>query len=61
MLLTVIVNDFVSEAAPSLALADALYVPASENEGARWMFPVVAFVVVTVMNVGPEAFVNVRA
>src|SRR5881296_3344461 len=45
----------------SVAVTVAPYVPESENPGARWMLPVVALVVVTVMNVGPEAFVNVRA
>ena len=45
---------------PSLAVAVAAYTPASENPGAKWMFPLVASVVLTVMNVGPAPFVNER-
>jgi len=54
------VNDFVSEAAPSLRWPDA---PRSGIRERRSQVdvPVVALVVVTVMNAGPEAFVNVRA
>src|SRR5438105_4208341 len=59
---TVMVNDFVSLSEPSLADTDAVEDPiGSEAPAARWMFPVVAFVVVTVMNVGPVTFENVSA
>ena len=39
-LLTVIVSPLVSFKLPSLARTLAAAVPASENPGARWMFPV---------------------
>src|SRR5258705_10968632 len=40
---------------PSLARTVAAEIPTgSDDPGAKWMFPVVALVVVTVMNVGPE-------
>src|SRR4051812_29004886 len=59
---TLMVNDFVSLAVPSLADTDAVWDPTgSDAPAARWMFPVVAFVVVTVMNVGPVTFENVSA
>ncbi len=50
---------------PSLTPTVAAKFPASENPGARWMFPVAVpapgVVVVTVMNVGPETFEKVNA
>ena len=47
---------------PSLARTVAAEVPTgSDDPGAKWMFPVVAFVVATVMNAGPETFEKVRA
>ena len=58
---TVTWKGLVSLSEPSLAEAEAAYVPASVKPGARWMLPVVAFVVVTVRNEGPPAFVNVSA
>src|SRR5439155_903070 len=63
-LFTVIVNDLLllKGGEPlSVAVTVAAAVPASENPGVRAMFPVVALVVVTVMYVGPAAFVNVKA
>jgi hypothetical protein len=63
---TVMVRDFVFVAVPSVALTDADEVPTvSVAPAARWMFPVAVpvpgVVVVTVMNVGPVTFANVRA
>src|SRR5712671_4638563 len=58
---TVIVNDLSSLRDPSLARTVAPYVPASAKPGARWTFPVVALVVVTVINPGPPTFEKVRA
>ena len=47
---------------PSVVRTDAAEVPTgSDGPGAKWIFPVVAFVVVTVMNVGPATFENVSA
>src|SRR5258705_6905549 len=60
-LFTVIVNDLSSFKLPSLARTVAPEVPASVNPGARWTFPVVASVVVTLMNAGPTTFVKGRA
>ena len=48
-MITVIVNDFSLNRPPvSVARTVEAAVPASVKLGARWMFPVVAFVVVTV-------------
>src|SRR5439155_20937202 len=61
--LTVIVNDLLSLRGGEplfVTVTVAPYTPASENPGARWMFPVVAPVVVTVMNKGPLSFEKVR-
>ena len=62
-LFTVIVNDFPSDSEPSVALTDAVAVPASENPGARAIFPVAVpvpcVVVVTVTYAGPETLLNV--
>ena len=60
-LVTVIVRVLSLFNAPSLARTVAPEVPASVNPGARWTFPVVAFVVVTLMNTGPATLVKVRA
>src|SRR6266446_663925 len=60
VLFTVIVSVLLSVSDPSLAVTVAPYVPESVKPGARWMLPDVALVVVTVMNAGPAAFVNVR-
>src|SRR5207249_8804553 len=60
---TVIEKLFVSLSDPSEAQAHAESgdPTASPLPGATWTLPVVAFVVVTVMNAGPVAFVNVKA
>src|SRR5439155_23451510 len=59
---TVMLNDFWSLNPPvSVALTVAEYVPRSPVAGARCAFPVVALVVVTVRNNGPETFANVSA
>src|SRR5882672_1632293 len=58
----VIVNERSALSLPSLARTVAPYVPSgSAAPGAKWMFPVVGDVVVTVMNVGPAAFEKVSA
>src|SRR5712671_8118283 len=61
---TVIMNALLSVTAPSLTLTVAEKVPkGSVIPGARWIFPVPVplpgLIVVTVMNVGPDAFANV--
>src|SRR6266850_899315 len=54
-LFTVIVNDLSLTRAPvSVARTVAVAVPESLNPGARFAFPVVAFVVETVKYVGPD-------
>ena len=58
-LFTVIVRVLSLFNEPSLARTVAGAVPAFVNPGARWMFPVVGFVVVTVMYVGPSTLTNV--
>src|SRR5437016_14151446 len=54
-----------SVSVPSLAVTVALYVPWSPNPGARRILPVAVpvpgLVVVTAMNVGPDAAKNVSA
>src|SRR2546425_3034913 len=64
-LLTVIVSDFSSLKLPSLARTVAGAATASNDPGARWMFPVPVPVpgvtVVTVIYAGPATFENVRA
>ena len=62
-LLTVTVNDFESDVAPSLTLIETVAVPASEKPGARARLPaavpVPGVVVVTVAYVGRTDFENV--
>src|SRR5438034_10590710 len=62
-LFTVIVNDFPSDSEPSVAFTDAVAVPASENQGARALFPVAVpvpcVVVVTITYAGQEPLLNV--
>src|SRR2546426_4598550 len=57
---TVITKDFESDVVPLLAVTVPTKVPEVPIGGARWTLPVVWLVVVTVMNVGPAAFVKVR-
>src|SRR6267154_6150205 len=58
---TVIVNAPSAFRLPSLARTVAPAVPASANPGARWIFPVVGEVVVTLMYVGPATLENASA
>jgi len=53
------VNDFESVAVPLLAVTVPWNVPLEVDAGARWMFPVVGLVVVTVMKVGPTVLEKV--